>query len=78
MATEAQRFSMVFEKIGREVLHHVVLLPDEYLNYPVHLSSGNTVFALDTHIAGSTEFYRSDVTAPASFMLVAFVMNYKN
>ena len=57
MATEAQRFSRVFEKIGREVLHHVVLLPDEYLNYPVHLSSGNTVFALDTHIAGSTEFY---------------------
>jgi hypothetical protein len=63
MAAEARSFSVVLERIGREVQRQVAALPDEFLNHPVPLYGANTIFALATHIAGSTEFYVLELAA---------------
>ncbi len=54
---EGTQFASVLARIGRDVLKQLEGLSDELLNRPLALPETNTLFALATHIAGSTEFW---------------------
>jgi len=57
MAGEGAQFAMVLERIARDVMKQLDGLPDDVLNRPVPLPDANTLFAIATHLAGSTEFW---------------------
>jgi hypothetical protein len=54
---EGAQFAVVLERIGREVIAQLHDVPDETLNRPVPLPDANTLYALGTHLSGSTEFW---------------------
>lgn len=57
MQSEGAQFAAVLERIARDVLYQLDGLSDEILNRPVPLPDANTLYALATHLAGSTEFW---------------------
>ncbi|MDQ6908265.1 MAG: DinB family protein [Chloroflexota bacterium] len=57
MAGEGAQFAKVLERIARDVMKQLDGLPDDVLNRPVPLPDANTLFAIATHLAGSTEFW---------------------
>ncbi|HEY8293297.1 MAG TPA: DinB family protein [Thermomicrobiales bacterium] len=57
MADEGARFAVVLERIARDVMTQLDGLPDDMLNRPVPLPDANTLYAIATHLAGSTEFW---------------------
>jgi uncharacterized damage-inducible protein DinB len=54
---EAARFAVVLERIARDVMTQLDGVPDDVLNGPVPLPDANTLAAIATHLAGSTEFW---------------------
>src|SRR5260370_29707533 len=60
---EGTQFASVLARIGRDVLKQLEGLSDELLNRPLALPETNTLFALATHIAGSTEFLALEMAA---------------
>jgi len=57
MTAEAAQFAMVLERIARDVMKQLDGLPDDVLNRPVPLPDANTLYAIATHLVGSTEFW---------------------
>jgi uncharacterized damage-inducible protein DinB len=57
MSGEGAQFAVVLERIARDVMHQLAGLPDDVLNRPVPLPDANTLYAIATHLAGSTEFW---------------------
>ncbi len=57
MVGEGARFAVVLERIARDVMTQLDGLPDDLLNRPVPLPDANTLYAIATHLAGSTEFW---------------------
>ncbi len=57
MAGEGAQFAVVLERIARDVMHQLRDVPDPLLNQPVPLAGANTLYAIATHLAGSTEFW---------------------
>jgi uncharacterized damage-inducible protein DinB len=57
MTGEGARFAVVLERIARDVMHQLDGLSDDVLNRPVPLLDANTLYAIATHLAGSTEFW---------------------
>lgn len=55
--SEGTQFAVVLERIGRGVLAQLEDVSDAVLNAPLQLPEMNTLFALATHIAGSSEFW---------------------
>jgi uncharacterized damage-inducible protein DinB len=57
MPGEGAQFAVVLERIARDTMRQLDGLPDDVLNRPVPLPDANTLYALATHLAGSTEFW---------------------
>lgn len=57
MAGEGAQFATVLERIARDVMKQLDGVPDDVLNRPVPLPDANTLYAIATHLAGSTEFW---------------------
>ncbi|MDQ2783964.1 MAG: DinB family protein [Chloroflexota bacterium] len=57
MAGEGAAFAKVLERIARDILRQLDGLPDSVLNRPVPLPDANTLYAIATHLVGSTEFW---------------------
>lgn len=57
MTTAGAHIAAVLDQTGRAVLDQLGAIPAELLNRPLPLPETNTLFALATHLAGSTEFW---------------------
>jgi len=57
MAREADAYAAALDGIWREALAQISGLPDELLNRRLALPETNTLYALATHLAGSTEMW---------------------